>query len=188
MSAIELSKLDPQRHVLACNLSGGMKRRLSLAISIIGNPQVLLLDEPTTGLDPIVRNHVWSFINLARKGKICLFTSHSMEEVNHLAHNVIVMDQGKIINNCSLLELRSIYCQNYVFTVVPKDLDKVLQKLKKKFDVLPASDKNIQFEISKDDKNIQKMVEFMEKNKMIIERWELTQESLAKIFYGLSSN
>jgi ABC-type multidrug transport system ATPase subunit len=59
--------------------SGGMKRRLSLAIAAVGDPQIILLDEPTTGLDPKVRQQVWALIERLKKGRSIILTTHSME-------------------------------------------------------------------------------------------------------------
>eukprot|EP00919_Chromeraceae_sp_WS-2016_P033897 GHVR01080295.1.p2 GENE.GHVR01080295.1~~GHVR01080295.1.p2 ORF type:complete len:138 (+),score=7.91 GHVR01080295.1:1019-1432(+) len=78
------------------SFSGGMKRRLSLAISAIGNPKIILLDEPTTGLDPKVRQQVWKLIEKLKKGKSIILTTHSMEEADILADRLSVMVKGKL--------------------------------------------------------------------------------------------
>ena len=67
----------------ASKLSGGMRRRLSIGMSVIGNPKILFLDEPTTGLDPKNRQHVWKIIQgLKRPDRMILITTHSMQEVS----------------------------------------------------------------------------------------------------------
>ena len=77
--------------------SGGMRRRLDLAASLIGQPPVLLLDEPTTGLDPRTRNDLWGFIEeLVAEGTTVLLTTQYMEEAEHLADTIIVLDAGHI--------------------------------------------------------------------------------------------
>lgn len=73
-----------------------MKRRLSLAISAIGNPKIILLDEPTTGLDPKVRQQIWDLIEKLKKGKSIILTTHSMEEADILADRISVMVRGKL--------------------------------------------------------------------------------------------
>ena len=78
------------------SFSGGMKRRLSLAISAIGNPKVIFLDEPTTGLDPKVRQQIWELIEKLKKGKSIILTTHSMEEADILADRLSVMVKGKL--------------------------------------------------------------------------------------------
>ncbi len=78
--------------------SGGMKRRLNLAIGVIHNPQLLLLDEPTVGVDPQSRNHLFeSLIELKRKGMTMLYTTHYMEEAQRLCDRIAIMNEGKII-------------------------------------------------------------------------------------------
>jgi len=79
-------------------LSGGMKRRLSIARALINNPRLLVLDEPTTGLDPQVRHLIWSRLRqLKQNGKTLLLTTHYMEEAERLCDTLVVMDHGVII-------------------------------------------------------------------------------------------
>ncbi len=80
------------------SLSGGMKRRLILARSLINNPEILILDEPTTGLDPHSRHSVWDKLNqLKAKNTTLILTTHYMEEAEILCDRVVIMDSGKII-------------------------------------------------------------------------------------------
>ena len=79
-------------------LSGGMKRRLSLARALVNDPQLLLLDEPTTGLDPQARHLMWERLQqLLQRGKSILLTTHFMDEAERLCHRLIVIDHGKKI-------------------------------------------------------------------------------------------
>ncbi len=73
-----------------------MRRRLSLAIAAIGDPKIILLDEPTTGLDPKVRQQVWKLIEKLKKDKSILLTTHSMEEADILADRITIMAKGKL--------------------------------------------------------------------------------------------
>lgn len=79
--------------------SGGMKRRLEIARSLIHTPKVIFLDEPTVGLDPQTRNHIWSYVvNLSKKEGVTVFlTTHYMEEAEKMADNVVIIDHGKIM-------------------------------------------------------------------------------------------
>jgi ABC-type multidrug transport system ATPase subunit len=70
------------RNARSNTYSGGMKRRLSLIIATIGDPKVMFLDEPTTGMDPVNRRHVWSFIENFKEGRVIVLTTHSMEEAD----------------------------------------------------------------------------------------------------------
>ena len=92
------SKVEP--------LSGGMKRRLTIARSLVNDPEVLLLDEPTTGLDPQARHVVWDrLFRLKQRGVTLVLTTHYMDEAEQLCDRLVVMDKGKIAEEGSPLEL-----------------------------------------------------------------------------------
>lgn len=90
--------------------SGGMRRRLDLAASLIGDPYVLFLDEPTTGLDPQSRNEIWEIVRQrARAGTTVLLTTQYMDEAEALADRVVVIDHGQVIAGGTAAQLRSRY-------------------------------------------------------------------------------
>ncbi|NKY40302.1 ABC transporter ATP-binding protein [Cellulomonas septica] len=89
--------------------SGGMRRRLDIAMSLVGHPTVLFLDEPTTGLDPEARQEVWQVIQgLARQGTTVLLTTQYLEEAEQLADRIAILHQGRIIANGTLAELKAL--------------------------------------------------------------------------------
>jgi ABC-2 type transport system ATP-binding protein len=89
--------------------SGGMRRRLDIAMSLIGDPHVIVLDEPTTGLDPHARLEVWATISeLARQGTTVLLTTQHLEEAEHLADRIAILHEGRIIANGTLAELKAL--------------------------------------------------------------------------------
>ncbi len=95
---IELVELNEKRDVRAKNLSGGQRRRLDLALALVGDPELIFLDEPTTGFDPAARRHSWSTIrSLCELGKTVFLTTHFMDEAQQLADRVAVMAGGEII-------------------------------------------------------------------------------------------
>jgi lipooligosaccharide transport system ATP-binding protein len=96
--ALDIARLQERRHDAVDKLSGGMRRRLLLARGLVHDPQLLLLDEPTVGLDPQIRTELWSLIDALRtEGKTILMSTHYIEEAERLADEVAVMAAGKII-------------------------------------------------------------------------------------------
>ena len=90
--------------------SGGMRRRLDIAMSLIGNPPVIFLDEPTTGLDPQSRVEVWNSVKeLAGKGTTVLLTTQYLDEAEQLADRIAILHQGRIIANGTLAELKQLF-------------------------------------------------------------------------------
>jgi ABC-2 type transport system ATP-binding protein len=89
--------------------SGGMRRRLDIAMSLIGSPPVIVLDEPTTGLDPQARNEVWDAVReLARSGTTVLLTTQYLEEAEQLADRIAILHEGRIAVDGTLAELRAL--------------------------------------------------------------------------------
>ena len=89
--------------------SGGMRRRLDIAMSLIGQPKVIFLDEPTTGLDPEARIEVWQVIQeLAKQGTTVLLTTQYLDEAEQLADRIAILHQGRIIANGTLAELKEL--------------------------------------------------------------------------------
>ena len=94
----------------ADNFSGGMRRRLDIAMSMIGSPAVIFLDEPTTGLDPEARMEVWETVKeLADGGTTILLTTQYLEEAEQLADRIAILHEGKIITTGTLLELKEMF-------------------------------------------------------------------------------
>ncbi|MGD9795911.1 MAG: ABC transporter ATP-binding protein [Acidimicrobiia bacterium] len=95
---IELVGLQEKSHSRVKTLSGGQQRRLDVALGLIGDPELLFLDEPTTGFDPSARRQSWDIVaNLTRLGKTVLLTTHYMDEAQALANRVIVIARGRIV-------------------------------------------------------------------------------------------
>ena len=89
--------------------SGGMRRRLDIAMSLIGNPQVIFLDEPTAGLDPQARIEVWQAVKeLAEHGTTVLLTTQYLDEAEQLADRIAILHEGRIIVNGTLAELKQL--------------------------------------------------------------------------------
>jgi ABC-2 type transport system ATP-binding protein len=103
--AIEQVDLVPQMHQLVGSLSGGQSARVSLAVALIGDAQLLILDEPTVGLDPLLRKHLWQlFKNLASSGHTLLISSHVMDEAEQCA-NLLLLREGNVLSDTSKQDL-----------------------------------------------------------------------------------
>ena len=98
--------------------SGGMKRRISILLSTVGNPNVVFLDEPSTGLDPVNRRFIWKMIKEIKKKSSVILTSHSMSEAEFLSDRICVIKKGKMQCIGSSLELKNIYGDGYVLTFI----------------------------------------------------------------------
>ena len=95
---MRLVGLSERAHDRVGTFSGGMKRRLNLAASLLHDPDILLLDEPTVGVDPQSRNAIFANLDaLKARGKALLYTTHYMEEVERLADRVVIIDDGRVI-------------------------------------------------------------------------------------------
>lgn len=100
-SLIKRVQLTPYAHHLVGSLSGGQRARVSLAVALLGDPELLVLDEPTVGLDPILRNELWAqFSELAKAGKTLLISSHVMDEAERCSELVLIRD-GRVLWNDS---------------------------------------------------------------------------------------
>ncbi|CAI6001248.1 unnamed protein product [Closterium sp. NIES-64] len=97
--------------------SGGMKRRLSVAVALIGDPKVVYLDEPTTGMDPVSRRHVWDIVERAKKGRAIVLTTHSMEEADILGDRIAIMARGRLRCIGTSIHLKNRFGAGFLVTV-----------------------------------------------------------------------
>ena len=121
--------LSEKRHVLSSALSGGMKRKLSLAIALIGDPKFLLLDEPTSGMDPYSRRSTWELLQQCKKDRVVLLTTHFMEEADTLADRVAIMSEGLIRCSGSPLFLKTRFGAGYVLSLSKSHLEVPVDKI-----------------------------------------------------------
>jgi ABC-2 type transport system ATP-binding protein len=106
---LTLVNLESKRKAFTVNLSGGQKQRLAIGVALLNNPKILLLDEPTTGLDPTARREIWKILEKLRRdfGTTMILTTHYMEEAEVLCERILIMDKGKFIAAGTLAELNA---------------------------------------------------------------------------------
>jgi ABC-2 type transport system ATP-binding protein len=105
-SLVDLVGLQKKRDSYTMNLSHGQKQKLALAIALLNHPRILILDEPTTGLDPNARREIWSILQELRKhGTSLLITTHYMDEAEALCDRIVIMNEGRILVEGALEEL-----------------------------------------------------------------------------------
>jgi len=108
---LRMVQLEEKRRARVGNLSGGQKQRLALACALVGAPEVIFLDEPTTGLDPQARRQLWDLIRaFKREGRTVVLTTHYMDEAEQLCDRVAIMDHGRIIDIDEPQRLVDKYC------------------------------------------------------------------------------
>jgi ABC-2 type transport system ATP-binding protein len=106
---LDMIRLTDKSRAFTVNLSGGQRQRLALGLALLNKPSILLLDEPTTGLDPNSRHEIWDILMELKKAQhtTMILTSHYMEEAAYLCDRIVIMDKGKILALGSLDELLS---------------------------------------------------------------------------------
>ncbi|XP_048469306.1 ATP-binding cassette sub-family A member 2 [Rhincodon typus] len=120
---IEDLELSNKRHSLVQTLSGGMKRKLSVAIAFVGGSKAVILDEPTAGVDPYARRAIWDLILKYKQGRTILLSTHYMDEADLLGDRIAIISHGKLKCCGSPLFLKSTYGDGYKLTVVKKQPD-----------------------------------------------------------------
>jgi len=107
---LKQTDLTSKRDALGSRLSGGMKKRLNMACSLVHNPSVVFLDEPTVGLDPVIRRGIWKLIKeLNEEKKTIIITSHYMEEIEYLCNRVAIMFAGRMVASGTPSQLKQRY-------------------------------------------------------------------------------
>lgn len=124
---LAMCMLENIRKSMTEKISGGQRQRLLLGLALLNDPELLFLDEPTTGLDPQARKHIWEIIrDINKKGKTIILTTHYMEEAENLCDTIAIMDKGKIIELGAPWNLIEKHCKG---DGCPKNLESVFLKL-----------------------------------------------------------
>jgi len=180
---------------LVKGLSGGEKRRLSIAIALVGDPKIVFLDEPTTGLDPDVRRLIWSILNEISQNKTILLTTHSMEEAEVLCHRIAIMSHGTIRCCNTSLRLKELYGSGFRLTYNNnpekyKELKKfVISILPENYKIIRDLASNSIYEFIPTQGLLSQLFEIIDQHKDqygIID-WGISQSSLEEVFLSIIS-
>jgi len=126
----ELS-LEQYANQPAGTYSGGNKRKLSVACSLIGSPSIVFLDEPSTGMDPVSRRFMWNFISRTMQGRSVILTTHSMEECEALCQRIAIMVNGQLKCLGSANHLKSKFGQGYQLDLKTGETEQQIQKVQR---------------------------------------------------------
>ncbi|CAI8610029.1 unnamed protein product [Vicia faba] len=169
--------------------SGGMKRRLSVAISLIGDPRVVYMDEPGTGLDPATRKCLWNVIRLAKQDRAIILTTHSMEEAEALCDRLGIFVNGSLQCIGNPKELKARYGGIYVFTMTTssdheKDVENIVQQLTPNANKIYHLSGTQKFELPKEDVKIASVFRAVEvaKRNFTVFAWGLADTTLEDVF------
>ena len=149
---IDLMDLRHKENDLYRTLSGGLKQRVGVGIALVNDPDIVFLDEPTTGLDPKARRDVWNAIaGLREEGKTVFLTTHYMEEAEYLADHIAIIHQGRIVAEGSLDDLIQAHGGKSVLSIRGTKTDEAMAALQGKGYAARAKDSTVEVKIEKKD-------------------------------------
>jgi ABC-2 type transport system ATP-binding protein len=165
--------------------SGGMKRRLSIAMALVSDPRILFLDEPTLGLDPQSRRSIWEHIAELKGKKTILLTTHYLEEADALADRIAIIDEGKIAALGTPQELKDSISDTQVMVVKAKNLTAdAIEGLKEIHSEVKATEDGI--EIRAKELNFYEIVDYLRPRGVAIQSMSVKQPTLDDVFLHLT--
>ncbi|MCH8319181.1 MAG: ATP-binding cassette domain-containing protein, partial [Bacteroidetes bacterium] len=175
-----------KRNTPANQLSGGLKRRLMIVRALIHEPELLILDEPTAGVDIEIRRSMWKFISdLNTKGRTIILTTHYLEEAENLCRNIAIIDKGKIIQNTSMKNLLSRMDKDTFIFDITNPIKKIPKLKDHNMKILDST--TIEVEILKK-QNLNRLFEHFKKNKIEILNMRRKTARLEELFMDLVKN
>jgi len=188
---INIVGLEEKRSSYVVNLSGGQRQRLAIGISLLNNPAILLLDEPTTGLDPNARREIWDILqNLKAESKTSMIlTTHYMEEAENLCDYIIIMDNGNILKEGTLQELLEVDSVEKIveFTADHIPVNKIIYSGDSSFSVYPGETKEKGFvKLNNFETQLPAFMSFMKENNITIKHMECRRKTLDDLFVSLT--
>ncbi|WP_195987407.1 ABC transporter ATP-binding protein [Clostridium sp. D53t1_180928_C8] len=188
--SLKVTGLEETKRLKVKKFSGGMKRRLNIAVAIMHHPKVLILDEPTVGVDPQSRNHIFSFVkNICKEwGTTVIYTSHYMEEIEELCKRVFIIDLGKEIAYGDREEIKAAVFSNNKVLIEAQDINaKTIVELKSIDGINNVTDKDnkVSLTIGSNFK-LGSVLSLMEKEGINIKKISYEEAKLEDVFLSLT--
>lgn len=170
--------------------SGGMKRRINIAAALLHRPRVLIMDEPTVGIDPQSRNHILeTVLNLNKEGMTVIYTSHYMEEVEFLCNRVAIMDNGKIIAKGTKNELKKMVGNRDVINIELNRIDEsIIDSLKSmdKIENIKLDKEKLQIVAHNADDILSEIMSILESGRCRVQSLDIDETNLESVFLYLT--
>ena len=188
---LEVAGLTDKKKEKVKNYSGGMKRRLNIAVAMLHNPSILILDEPTVGVDAQSRQHIFDYIqSLAEQGTTILYTSHYMEEIETLCKRVFILDLGEEVAYGTKEEVKKLvgHTQTVSLTLdrVPAGFDEVLKNSENGIQFVTVDGQDIELTIDQTIFSMMKLIEKVEQAQLVIKSINVKETTLEEAFLQLT--
>ena len=188
---LEVAGLTDKKKEKVKNYSGGMKRRLNIAVAMLHNPSILILDEPTVGVDAQSRQHIFDYIqSLAEQGTTILYTSHYMEEIETLCKRVFILDLGEEVAYGTKEEVKKLVgnTQTVALTLdrVPVGFDEVLKNSENGIQFVTVDGQDMALTIDQTIFSMMKLIEQVEQAQLVIKSINVKETTLEEAFLQLT--
>lgn len=188
---LEVAGLTDKKKEKVKNYSGGMKRRLNIAVAMLHNPSILILDEPTVGVDAQSRQHIFDYIqSLAEQGTTILYTSHYMEEIETLCKRVFILDLGEEVAYGTKEEVKKLvgHTQTVALTLdrVPAGFDEVLKNSENGIQFVTVDGQDMALTIDQTIFSMMKLIEQVEQAQLVIKSVNVKETTLEEAFLQLT--
>ena len=189
-SLIEDVQLTEKKHTEVGKLSGGMKRRVNIAAALVHLPKLVIMDEPTVGIDPQSRSVVWDIIrSLREKGISVIITSHYVDEIERLSDRVLIIDLGKVIAEGTVESLVSSHCNSKIYSVDFYDISDALVKeieMIQGVNSIDINDNVLKIITTKDLNIIENIIKAANKHNLDIKNIDFKKPGLEDVFFHLT--
>ena len=188
---LEFTRLDAHVNKLAEHISGGMQRRLSIMCSVVHKPSVLILDEPTADLDPILREETWRLIKeINGQGTTVIIASHFLQELEAYCDRVAILHNGKLLKCGTIDEIKQDFAKNSIeirVETAPENFNKIIASINKKNVIKSSAEGNkILFYTTNPQETLYEIAQLLRRKSMTAQALEVHRPSLNEVFEALA--